>query len=91
VIRTLAELDTVKAQNRLVLDAGQQPDDMQAQIRGAEVLLTQGKPAEAATMLERATRRIGKTPAAAKLLARAYREVGRPDLAAEWERFAGGQ
>jgi predicted Zn-dependent protease len=90
-VQTLGELDRFKARDRIVKDARQQPDSMAAQVRAAELLLADGKPAEAAALLEPATLRLGKTPVAAKLLAQAYRQLGRTDRAAEWERLATGK
>jgi predicted Zn-dependent protease len=83
--RTLDELEVVKARDRMVVDAGQRPDDMPTQVRAAEVLLADGKPKEAAALLEQAMRRLGRDPAAAVLLARAYRQLGRLDLADQWD------
>jgi tetratricopeptide (TPR) repeat protein len=88
--RTRDELDRLKARERVAVDAHQQPDNMPAQIRAAEQFLADGNAAAAAALLEQAILRLGKSPAAGKVLARAYRAIGRADLAAEWERFAGG-
>jgi len=84
--RSLDELEKLKARARIIVDAAQQPDDLAAQLRAAEVLLADGKAGEAAALLERAIFRIGKDPKAVRLLAVAYRKLDRPDLAAEWER-----
>jgi predicted Zn-dependent protease len=89
LVRTLDELDRFKIRESAVLDARQQPDDMPAQIRAAEVLLEDGKPAEAAQVLEQAMHRLGRNPAAVLLLTKAYYRLGRVDLANKWEHSSG--
>lgn len=84
--RALDELDALQSRERAVRDARQRPDDLPAQVRAAEALLTDGQPKEAAAVLERATARLGRSPGAAAVLARAYRQLGREDLARQWER-----
>lgn len=83
--KALDELDAVQARERAILDADQQPDDLDCQVRAAEAYLVDGKPREAAGLLERAVARLGRSPAAAAVLARAYRQLGREDLARRWE------
>ncbi len=79
--KALDELDAVQARERAILDARQRPDDLNCQVRAAEAHLADGKPKEAAELLERATAKLGRTPAATAVLARAYRQLGREDLA----------
>jgi len=86
--RATDDLARAKAAARLVFDAAQQPDNLPAQLRGAEQLLADDRAQEAKSVLDRAVARHGKSPPLAKLLARACRAGGRPDLAAEWDRFA---
>lgn len=86
--RTLAELDLVKARQRLIVDARQQPDNMPVQIQAARQLLEDGKPAEAIAVLEQAMLRGGKNVEAARVLSKAYRQAGQPDRAVVWEQFA---
>jgi tetratricopeptide (TPR) repeat protein len=88
--KTLDELDAVQARDRAILDAAQQPDDLGCQVRAAEAYLADGKPQEAAGLLERATARLGRSPAAAAVLVRAYRQLGREDMARRWERAGPG-
>jgi tetratricopeptide (TPR) repeat protein len=83
--KALDELDAAQARQRVVLDAHQRPDDLAAQVRAAEVHLADGKPAEAAGLLERATAALGRSAEATALLARAYRQLGREDLARRCE------
>ena len=75
----------MQARERAILDADQQPDDLSCQVRAAEAYLADGKPKEAAGLLERATAKLGRSPAAAAVLVRAYRQLGREDLARRWE------
>ena len=83
--RTLAELDAAKSRERAILDARQQPDNVIAQIRSAEAYLANGKPKQAAELLERAMLKLGRHPAAEAVVARAYRKLGREDLAKQWD------
>jgi predicted Zn-dependent protease len=79
--QALEELDAAQARERAVIDAGQRPKDLNAQVRAAEALLSDGKPMEAVDLLERAAAIHGRQPAAMAVLARAYRALGREDLA----------
>jgi tetratricopeptide (TPR) repeat protein len=83
--QALDELDAAQARVRAVLDAQQRPDDLTAQVRAAEAHLADGKPAEAAALLERATATLGRSPEATAVQARAYRQLGREDLARRCE------
>jgi tetratricopeptide (TPR) repeat protein len=85
---SLDELETTRARKRLVVDAAQQPDNLEVQLRAAEALLSDGKTLEAAALVEQAILRLGKDPAATRLLAAAYRRLGRHELAAQWDRAA---
>jgi tetratricopeptide (TPR) repeat protein len=83
--KALDELDAVQVRERAILDADQRPDDLAAQVRAAEAHLADGKPTEAAGLLERAVAKLGRSPDAVAVLARAYRRLGREDLARRWE------
>jgi tetratricopeptide (TPR) repeat protein len=83
--KALDELDAVQARERTILDAQQQPDNLERQVQAAEAILADGKPKEAAELLERATAKLGRSKAAAAVLVRAYRQLGREDLARRWE------
>jgi len=83
--QALDELDAAQARVRAVVDAQQQPNNLVAQVRAAEAHLADGKPAEAAELLMRATATLGRSQEAMDVLARAYRQLGREDLARKWE------
>jgi predicted Zn-dependent protease len=84
--RAAETLESLKAAARIVIDARQRPDDLPSQLRAAEQLLGDGKPSEAAALVEQAITRLGPDPRLARLLAQAYRQLGRADLAEAWER-----
>lgn len=84
--RVSQSLESVKAAQRIVVDARQRPDDLPSQLRAAEQLLGDGKPVEAAALLEPAIVRHGPDPRLTRLLAQSYRQLGRDDLAEAWER-----
>lgn len=71
--KVLDELERCKARTRAVVDASQRPDDLAAQLRSAEILLEEGRDAEARTVLQLAIRRFGRTPDLERWLARADR------------------
>jgi tetratricopeptide (TPR) repeat protein len=83
--QALDELDAAQARVRAVVDAQQQPNNLVAQVRAAEAHLADGKPAEAAELLMRATATLGRSQQAMAVLARAYRQLGREDLARQCE------
>lgn len=82
----LAELERVKSRKRTIVDAAQRPDDRDAQIRSAEILLEDGRANEAVGVLERAIVRFGRDSSLVSLLARAQRNAGRSEVAEPWER-----
>jgi tetratricopeptide (TPR) repeat protein len=71
-LAAFSELESLKQRSRIVIDARQQPDNMTAQVKAAEILMTDGKSEEAIRLLELALKRIGPNPQAEKLLAEAY-------------------
>ncbi len=83
--QALDELDAAQARVRAVLDAQQRQNDLAAQVRAAAAHLADGKAAEAAELLVRATAALGRSPEAMTVLAQAYRRLGREDLARQCE------
>ena len=83
--QALDELDAAQARARAVVDAQQRRNDLAAQVRAAEAHLADGKAAEAAELLVRATAALGRSREAMAVLARAYRQLGREDLARQCE------
>lgn len=82
--QVLADLDAVKARERLLVDARQRPADLPLQVRAARAMLAEGRPNDAAVLLEEAIRTHGEHPDIREPIAQAYRELGRPELADLW-------
>lgn len=84
----LAELERVKSRKRAIVDAAQRPDDLQAQVRAADVLLEEGRATEAVAVLELAITRFGKESSLVSRLVLALRNAGQADRANRWEQIA---
>lgn len=81
---TLAERAAGIARGRIVAEARNRPDDLPAQVAAADALLAEGRPREAALVLESAVVRHGEHPSIRRPMAEAYRRLGRVDLADLW-------
>jgi predicted Zn-dependent protease len=79
--RVLADMQRDKDAERLVMDAGQQPDNDVLQVRAAAALLEIGQTAPALERLERVLARQPRCAAAHQLLADHYDKQGQAELA----------
>jgi tetratricopeptide (TPR) repeat protein len=86
--KVFAQLDVEQTASRARLDASHRLDDMQLQIRAAQINLDAGLPEHAVELLERALARLGPDPQALRTLADSYDKLGRSDLATAARRRA---